>query len=96
MATPLSPKLDWLIANPLWAASLNPVIANPLNSISIIPNINLISGPNVINHKLGHAMNGWFLVDIQGIASIYRSAPFNNLTLTLTSNASVIVSIGVF
>lgn len=41
-------------------------------------------------------MQGWFLVDIQGPATIYSSAPFNNLTLTLTSNTAVTVSIGVF
>ncbi len=96
MATPLSSKLDWAIANPLWAQSLNPLIANPLNSIRVLPNINLIIGVNVINHGLGHMMNGWFLADIQGNANIYRSGLMNSLTLTLTSDAIVTCSIGVF
>jgi hypothetical protein len=96
MATPLSTKLTWEAANPLWAQSLNPVIANPTNNIQIISNFPLKTGVNIINHMLGHTLIGWFLTDIQGIADIYRSAPFNALTLTLTVSAPVTVSIGVF
>jgi len=79
-----------------WKAKLDPVLSNPLNSITIIPNVSLVAGTNTINHKLGQTQQGWILVDQQGVASIYRSAPFNNLTLTLTSSANVVVSIGVF
>lgn len=79
-----------------WKSLIDPVLANPLNGISIISNQALINGQTVINHKLGRVMQGWFLVDIQGPATIYRSAPFNNLTLTLTSNTAVVVNIGVF
>lgn len=96
MATPLSTKLPWEAANPLWAQSLNPVIANPSNNIQIIQNFPLKAGVNVINHKLGHTLNGWFLTDIQGIATYFRSAPLNDLTLTLTVSAPVLASIGVF
>lgn len=79
-----------------WSSDLNPLLANPLNNVQIIPNISLINGATVINHKLGKNMQGWFLVDQQGPATIYRSAPMNSLTLTLTSSAAVVVSIGVF
>lgn len=79
-----------------WASTLNPLIKNPLNDVSIIPNVKLINGVNNINHLLQQTQQGWFLIDIQGAATIYRSAPFNNTTLTLTSNAAVTVSIGVF
>lgn len=96
MATPLSPKLDWESANPLWAQALNPVLANPLNTAQILPPTSLAVGPNIINHKLGRMMQGWFLTDIQGIATIYRSAAMNSTTLTLTSSAAVVASIGVF
>lgn len=92
----LSSKLEWPIANPLWAASLNPLITNPANAIHIIKDMKLINGATQFNHELGHMMNGWFLVDIQGAATIFRSQPLNALTLTLTSNAIVTVSIGVF
>jgi hypothetical protein len=79
-----------------WRAILNPVIANPLNNVSILQDIQLKNGVTTINHLLGQQQQGWFLVDIQGAATIYRSAPFNSTTLTLTSNAAVTVSIGVF
>ena len=79
-----------------WASELNPIIANPMTNMQILKNISLVSGTNVINHRLGQTQQGWLLTDIQGAASIYRSAPFNNLTLTLTSSAAVTVSIGVF
>jgi len=96
MATPLSNKLDWAIANPIWSAALNPVLANPLNNMSVIENFQFKAGTNIIAHHLGHLMQGWFIVDIQGIATIFRSAPMNSLTLTLTVSAPVIASIGVY
>lgn len=79
-----------------WASILNPFLANPTNSVSILQNIQLKNGSTVIDHKLQQVQQGWFLVDIQESATIYRSAPFNSTNLTLTSNATVTVSIGVF
>lgn len=79
-----------------WKADLDPVLSNPMTNMSILQNVNLINGVTVLNHKLGRKQQGWVIVDQQGAASIYRSAPFNNLTLTLTSNAVVTISIGVF
>ncbi len=92
----LSHKLPWELANDKWASALNPLLANPINNANILININLVTGANVINHYLGEIQHGWFLTDIQGAATIYRSAPFNSTTLTLTSSANVTVSIGVF
>ena len=92
----LSPKLEWALANPKWAAEINPVLANPANNVLILKNVVLVSGNNVINHTLGTTQQGWFLTDIQGAATIYRNAPFNNTTLTLHSSAGVTVNIGVF
>lgn len=96
MATPLSSSLEWSIANDTWAQSLNPLIANPVNSTRILKNITLVAGANIINHGLGHLMNGWFLVDLQGPVVPYRSAPLNALTLTLTVGSQVTCNIGVF
>lgn len=92
----LSPKLPWDLANPKWAAELNPLIVNPLNSVRIIENVVLSSGTNVINHGLGRMQQGWFLVDKQGAAEIYRNGNFNSSTLSLHSDAGVTVNIGVF
>jgi hypothetical protein len=79
-----------------WKSLLDPVLSNELNSIIILKDVSLKSGSNVINHLLGQNQAGWIITDIQGSASVYRSAPFNDKTLTLTSSANVVVSIGVY
>lgn len=79
-----------------WKAILDSLLKNPLNSASVLKNVQLTTGVNVINHLLGRTQQGWYLTDINGAAVIFRSEPFNNLTLTLTSDADVIVNIGVF
>lgn len=89
-------KLPWSLAQNRWASEINPILTNPINGTTILINIPLINGVTIINHLLGRVQQGWFLTDIQGAASIYRSAPFNATTLTLTSNAAVTVNIGVF
>jgi hypothetical protein len=96
MGVSLSSNLPWQLANPKWASSLNPLLANPLNNASVLYDVSLGSGVNVIDHKLGHMMLGWFLIDPQGTATVYRSAPLNDLTLTLTASASLVTSIGVY
>lgn len=92
----LSTQLPYELLLTNWSSQLNPLLSNPLNGVSILENISLSTGVNVISHKLQKLQQGWFLVDKQGAADIYRSAPFNSLTLTLTSSASVTVNIGVF
>lgn len=89
-------QLTWAQASPRWASQLDPILANPATNPGLLPNIQLIAGVNVIPHKLGQVMQGWKPYDIQGPAVIYRSAPFNNLTLTLTSSAAVTISLEVF
>lgn len=96
MSTPLSSNLPWGLANNKWAQSLNPIVASPISSASILQSISLTTGANTINHGLGRTMQGWFITDVNGVAIIYRSQPLNASTLTLTSSASVIVNIGVF
>lgn len=79
-----------------WAAILNVLIGNPSLQCNILSNVSLKNGVTVINHLLGRTQQGWRIVDINGSASIYRSQPFNDKTLTLTSNAAVTVSLEVF
>ena len=96
MAAPLSPKLPWELMNPILASTLNPIIAAPTSYSTILQGIVLKSGVNIINHGLGRTLQGWRFTDKTGVADVYRSAPKNNLTLTLTSNAAVTVDIEVF
>lgn len=87
---------DFQLMQNSWAASLNPLLANPLSKSLILKGVSLSIGDNVINHKLGRKIQGWALVDVDGVAAIYRNAPKNELTLTLNSDAAVIVDILVF
>lgn len=79
-----------------WGSQLNPILSNPTTNPSRLKSITLTTGDNVINHKLGVTLQGWYISDINGAAVVYRNAPLNNLTLTLNSNAAVIVDIVVF
>jgi hypothetical protein len=79
-----------------WSGQLNPVLKNPLTNPIVLTNVVLNSGTNIINHKLGVKQQGWYISDINASATIYRSAPFNDLTLTLTSSAAATVNIVVF
>lgn len=82
-----------------WAQQLNPIIANPIISGNILQNVVLAVGSNVINHKLGKKLQGWYIVRKRGSADIYDTQDSNQmpqLTLTLTSDAVVTVDLAVF
>jgi hypothetical protein len=79
-----------------WASILNPLLAQPLSSSSILNSVSLVTGNNTINHLLGRTQQGWILCDQTASASIYRSAPFNSITLTLNASAPCIVDLLVF
>lgn len=79
-----------------WASQLNPVLANRFVQGRQITGVRLISGDNVINHLLSAQQNGWVITDQTAAASIYRSAPLNDTTLTLNSSAPVTVSLWVY
>jgi hypothetical protein len=79
-----------------WKSVLDPFLENPLNSVTFINDVKLKIGVNVVNHLLQKIQHGWIVTDIQGPATVYRSAPFNDQTLVLTSSAAVTVSLGVY
>lgn len=79
-----------------WSGVLNSFLKQPYLNGIVLPSIELAVGNNVINHKLGRSPQGWVQADIDGTSTIYRSAPFNSLTLTLYSSAAVTVSLYVF
>lgn len=79
-----------------WASELNPLLAKPLSKSLILRDVKLINGVNNINHLLGRTQQGWIIADVDAIASIFRSQPFNDLTLTLTTNADCTVTLMVY
>lgn len=89
-------RLPWNLASDRWATYLDPVIQFAPNQGLLRKNVPLASGVNVINTLLGKQQQGWILIDQDGPATIYRSQPFNSLTLTLTSSAACNISLWVF
>jgi hypothetical protein len=79
-----------------WSSELNPMLRNPVNNMSVLKDVKLVSGDNVINHLLGRKLQGWVILDVDAPTSVYRSAPLNNLTLTLNASAPAVVILGVF
>lgn len=79
-----------------WKASLDKVITNAVVNGLLLKGVVLINGVTVINHRLGRKEQGFFITDINAAATVYRSQPFNALTLTLTSSAAVTVDLYVF
>ncbi len=97
MAGALTTQLDWAKANPLWASKLNPVLANLLIQGSQIAGIVLAANtPQSINHYLGKNQTGFFITDQNAAASIYRTQPFNDSTLTLEASANVTINLWVY
>lgn len=79
-----------------WAQQLNQLLDDPMSKGLILLGVSLASGATTINHLLGRKLQGWQIVDINGAATVYRSQPKNDKTLTLTSSAAVTVDLFVF
>ena len=82
-----------------WASLINPAINAPLANGLVLKSIQLVSGVNVINHLLGHKLQGWSIVRKRAAADIYDtqdSSANPALTLTLVSSAPAVVDIYVF
>ncbi len=95
----LSPKLPWELANTKWAATLNPVLANPLLSGSFLSGVSVVAGANVINHGLDAKLQGYFIILCSAAATFYDSQRTNqrpDLTLILNASAPAIISLYVF
>lgn len=86
----------FMLMQTVWARAIDPILAKPLSQANILEGVQLQSGVNVVNHLLGRKMQGWLISDINGIATIFRSEPLNDLTLTLTVSAPVVANLIVF
>jgi len=82
-----------------WASLLDPLLDNPITKGLILENVQLVSGTNTINHKLGRKLKGWWIVRQRSAANIYDTQDTNPtpaVNLKLTSDANVSVDILVF
>lgn len=82
-----------------WATILDPVVKSPIVNGSQLSNIKLTTGNNVVNHKLGRKLQGWIVVGIDAVSSLYDTQATNQtpqLTLNLVASADVTVSLWVY
>ncbi len=95
----LSAKLPWELANPKWAATINPVLSNPLVTGNLLQNLVLKTGVNTINHFLGRKLQGYFVVINSDPVTFHDNQSNNSqadLTLLLVASGPATVSIYVF
>lgn len=95
----LPQKLDLAKMQTVWAGQLDPIIANPTISNIVLKSVSLITGTNVINHKLGRVLQGWKPTRVRASATFYDLQDSNQtpqLTLVLVSSANVIIDLEVF
>lgn len=94
-----SPSQEMQLMQTSWASQLNPLLANPVSNVLILKGVLLASGDNQVNHKLGRALQGWFVVGQNASATFYDKQSSNKtpqLTLALTASANVTISLAVF
>lgn len=82
-----------------WASILEPLLSRPQNHSTILKNVALSAGVNVINHKLGRRLEGWKTSRVRAAATLYDQQDDNmtpHLTLVLVASADVVADIEVF
>lgn len=95
----LSPKLDWALANPKWAATINPLLGNPLVQGLVLENVLLKTGANTIPHLLGRKLVGYLIILNSAAVTFYDSQRTNqrpDLNLILNASGPSTVSLYVF
>lgn len=97
--TQLSTRLSWDQAQTKWASTLNPVLSNPILAGSILSDIELITGVNVVNHRLARQLQGYIVILNSAAITLHDSQSSNqrqDLTLILNSSGGGTVSLYVF
>lgn len=82
-----------------WPQQLDPILANPASNVSILKSQVLVSGKNVINHKLGAPLQGWYTTRVRQSVQLYDqqdSNPTPQLTLVLIASAAATIDLAVY
>ncbi len=82
-----------------WATQLDPVISKPWNQGILIQNISLVSGVNVINHRLGRKLVGWIPTRVRAqetLSDQQDTNPTPELTLLIESSGTIVIDLIVF
>lgn len=78
---------------------LNFSLSNVLTDAQLIDSLSLTTGNNVVSHKLGRKLLGWFVVRINAAITLFDTQATNLLsdkTLNLTASGPAIASLVVF
>lgn len=83
-----------------WASALNPIVDLPLLKGVQLKNVELTTGANIINHRLGRAPQGYILTRTQDAATTLYDTQSTNprpeLTLQLNSSATCRVDLWIY
>lgn len=82
-----------------WKSTIDPILDSAPNNCLVLKSVALVTGANVVNHKLGRNLQGWKLVRQRSAGSVYDTQDANqtpDLTLQLVSSANMVVDIEVF
>lgn len=80
-----------------WAALIEPFLSKPVINGVMLSDLNLVSGDNVINHRLQRNLQGYLVIAQNAAAQFYqKTSTMPELTLVLNSSATVKVSLYVF
>jgi len=60
--------------------------------VSYVEGVELSTGSNVVNHKLGRKPIGYIVTDINAAVTVYRSGSFASESVALTSSGNATVS----
>lgn len=95
----LSNKLPYNLMLTQWSQQLNPLLGAPLAGASLLSDIILTSGSNVINHKLGAKLQGYIVVRSSASSTFFDNQSTNpspQTTLILNASSATTVSLLVF
>lgn len=95
----LPKQLDLAKMQTTWATKIDPVLSNPTVNNLVLKNLSLLTGINVINHRLARNLQGWKPTRVRAAATFYDLQDSNQtpqLTLVLVSSADVIIDLEVF
>ena len=82
-----------------WSSQLDPVLANPVCSSSILSNIVVKTGSNTINHLLGQKLQGYVVIMTNAAVTFYDTQSTNpnpQQTLQLVASGPATISLLVF
>lgn len=90
---------DLMLIQTNWKGIIDNALNSPIIDGNLLTGVALASGANVINHKLGRALQGWLIVGNNANVTVYDTQASNstpNLTLQLTASGAATVSLWCF